>query len=91
MYRSYGDSCSVDVDQDQPCRRQVNASLHHRTPPPANMVGDFGGGAMMLAFGMVFALLDVQRGGKGTVIDAAMTDGSALSMSMIYAFHGQGW
>tara|TARA_R100000789_G_scaffold8761_1_gene12810 strand:+ start:112 stop:279 length:168 start_codon:yes stop_codon:yes gene_type:complete len=55
------------------------------------MVGDFGGGAMMLAFGMVFALLDVQRGGKGTVIDAAMTDGSALSMSMIYAFHGQGW
>jgi alpha-methylacyl-CoA racemase len=55
------------------------------------MVGDFGGGAMMLAFGMVFALLDVQRGGKGTVIDAAMTDGSALLMSMIYAFHGQGW
>tara|TARA_R100001143_G_scaffold300_14_gene930 strand:- start:2120 stop:3196 length:1077 start_codon:yes stop_codon:yes gene_type:complete len=59
--------------------------------PPANMVGDFGGGAMMLAFGMVSALLDVQRGGKGTVIDAAMTDGSALLMSMIYAFHGQGW
>ena len=55
------------------------------------MVGDFGGGAMMLAFGMVSALLDVQRGSKGTVIDAAMTDGSALLMSMIYAFHGQGW
>ena len=59
--------------------------------PPINMMGDFGGGAMMLAFGMVSALLAVQRGGKGTVIDAAMTDGSALLMSMIYSFHGQGW
>jgi alpha-methylacyl-CoA racemase len=59
--------------------------------PPINMMGDFGGGAMMLAFGMVSALLNVQRGGTGTVIDAAMTDGSALLMSMIYSFHGQGW
>ena len=59
--------------------------------PPINMMGDFGGGAMMLAFGMVAALLNVQRGGKGTVIDAAMTDGSALLMSMIFSFHGQGW
>lgn len=59
--------------------------------PPINMMGDFGGGAMMLAFGMVSALLHVQRGGDGTVIDAAMTDGSALLMSMIYSFHGQGW
>ncbi|MBQ0805498.1 CaiB/BaiF CoA transferase family protein [uncultured Sulfitobacter sp.] len=59
--------------------------------PPINMMGDFGGGAMMLAFGMVSALLHVQRGGTGTVIDAAMTDGSALLMSMIYSFHGQRW
>jgi alpha-methylacyl-CoA racemase len=59
--------------------------------PPINMMGDFGGGAMMLAFGMVSALLHVQKGGEGTVIDAAMTDGSALLMSMIYSFHGQGW
>ena len=59
--------------------------------PPINMMGDFGGGAMMLAFGMVSALLHVQRGGNGTVIDAAMTDGSALLMSMIYSFHSQGW
>ena len=59
--------------------------------PPINMVGDFGGGAMMLAFGMVSALLNVQRGGEGTVIDAAMTDGSALLMAMIYSFQGQGW
>lgn len=59
--------------------------------PPINMMGDFGGGAMMLAFGMVTALLNVQRGGHGTVVDAAMTEGSALLMSMIYSFHGQGW
>ncbi len=62
-----------------------------RPTPPINMMGDFGGGAMMLAFGMVAALLNVQRGGDGTVIDAAMTDGSALLMAMIYSFHGQGW
>ncbi len=58
--------------------------------PPVNMVGDFGGGAMMLAYGMVAALLNAARTGEGTVIDAAMTDGSALLMAMIYTFLGQG-
>ena len=58
--------------------------------PPVNMVGDFGGGAMMLAYGMVAALLSAARTGEGTVIDAAMTDGSALLMAMIYSFLGQG-
>lgn len=53
--------------------------------PPINMVGDFGGGGMMLAFGMVAALLNVARGGEGQVIDAAMTDGTAVLMAM---FHG---
>lgn len=52
--------------------------------PPINMVGDFGGGGMMLAFGMVNALLHVARGGDGQVIDAAMTDGTAVLMSMIH-------
>lgn len=46
--------------------------------PPVNYVGDFGGGAMMLAFAMVSALLAVRMGGAGDVIDCAMTDGSAL-------------
>ena len=50
--------------------------------PPLNLVGDFGGGAMFLAFGMVCALLEAQKSNKGQVIDAAMTDGSALLMSM---------
>ncbi len=58
--------------------------------PPINMVGDFGGGGMMLAFGMVSALLAVARGGDGQVIDAAMTDGSAVLMSMAHSFANSG-
>lgn len=58
--------------------------------PPINMVGDFGGGGMMLAFGMVSALLNVARGGQGQVIDAAMTDGTAVLMSMIHGMANQG-
>ncbi len=58
--------------------------------PPINMVGDFGGGGMMLAFGMVSALLHAQRTGEGQVIDAAMTDGAATLMSMIWGFRANG-
>jgi alpha-methylacyl-CoA racemase len=58
--------------------------------PPLNLVGDFGGGGMMLAFGMACALLSVQRGGRGQVIDAAMTDGSALLMAMMWGFRADG-
>lgn len=58
--------------------------------PPINMVGDFGGGGMMLAFGMVSALLNVARGGEGQVIDAAMTDGTAILMSMMHGMKAMG-
>ncbi|MEO5974536.1 MAG: CaiB/BaiF CoA-transferase family protein, partial [Ilumatobacteraceae bacterium] len=54
--------------------------------PPLNMVGDFGGGGMLLAFGVVCALLEAQKSGKGQVIDAAMVDGVAILMSMFWAF-----
>lgn len=57
-----------------------------RPVPPLNLFGDFGGGGMMLAFGMVAALLGVQRGGVGQVIDCAMTEGAATLGSMIYGF-----
>ncbi len=53
-----------------------------RPVPPVNYIGDFGGGGMMLAFGMVSALLAVKMGGTGQVIDCAMTDGSALIAGM---------
>lgn len=61
-----------------------------RPVPPLNLVGDFGGGGMLLAFGMVCALLEAQRSGKGQVVDAAMTDGAALLMAMMYGFHAGG-
>ena len=58
--------------------------------PPINLAGDFGGGAMMLAFGMVSALLAVKNGAPGQVVDCAMTDGSALLMAMMWGFRAQG-
>ena len=58
--------------------------------PPLNLVGDFGGGGMLLAFGMVCGLLEAQRSGKGQVIDAAMVDGAALLLGGIYGMAGAG-
>jgi alpha-methylacyl-CoA racemase len=59
--------------------------------PPINMVGDFGGGGMFLAFGMVSAILSAQRTGAGQVVDCAMVDGAAVLMSMIWSFRAQGF
>jgi alpha-methylacyl-CoA racemase len=47
-------------------------------PPPLNYIGDFGGGAMLLAFGVLAAVLEARASGAGQVVDAAMTDGAAL-------------
>jgi alpha-methylacyl-CoA racemase len=58
--------------------------------PPANLVGDFGGGGMMLAFGMVSAILHARSTGEGQVIDCAMIDGSALLMSMLWSLRAAG-
>jgi alpha-methylacyl-CoA racemase len=59
-------------------------------PPPLNLVGDFGGGAMMLAFGIVCALLEAKHSKRGQVIDAAMTDGSALLGALMYGMKAAG-
>jgi alpha-methylacyl-CoA racemase len=53
--------------------------------PPLNLVGDFGGGAMFAAFGIVCGLLEAQKSGQGQVVDTAMVDGAALLATMIYA------
>lgn len=58
--------------------------------PPLNLVGDFGGGALYLAFGMACGLFEARRSGKGQVIDAAMTDGAASLMAMFYGFRAMG-
>ena len=58
--------------------------------PPLNLIGDYGGGGMLLALGLVAALFETKSSGKGQVIDAAMVDGSALLMTMIYNMRGMG-
>ena len=58
--------------------------------PPLNLVGDFGGGGMLLAFGIVAALHERNSSGKGQVIDAAMTDGSAILMNAIFGIMNRG-
>lgn len=57
-----------------------------RPVPPLNLVGDFGGGGMLMAFGVCAALLEASRSGRGQVVDAAMVDGAASLMTMTYAF-----
>lgn len=57
---------------------------------PLNYIGDFGGGGMLLGFGLVCALLEAKTSGKGQVVDAAMTDGAALLSTMMYGLHAQG-
>jgi alpha-methylacyl-CoA racemase len=52
---------------------------------PLNLIGDFGGGGMYLAYGIVCALLEASKSGQGQVVDASITDGTAHLMSMIYA------
>jgi alpha-methylacyl-CoA racemase len=60
--------------------------------PPLNLVGDFGGGGMFLAFGLVCGILEAQSSGKGQVVDAAMTEGSALLANMFFSFRAtQSW
>ena len=58
--------------------------------PPLNLVGDFGGGALYLAFGIVSALLEASRSGQGQVVDAAMIDGAASLMAATYGYNAQG-
>ena len=58
--------------------------------PALNLIGDFGGGGLYLAFGMVCGLLEAQRSGKGQVVDSAMTDGSASLMTMVYGMFAAG-
>jgi len=61
-----------------------------RPLPPLNLVGDFGGGALYLALGVVAALLEAQKSGKGQVVDAAMVDGASSLMTAIYGIKAAG-
>src|SRR4029078_1062710 len=59
--------------------------------PPINLVGDFGGGGLLLAFGILAALLERGQSGKGQVIDAAMIDGAAMQMSVFVGISAMGF
>ena len=74
----------------------LNGVLHavgragERPVPPLNLVGDFGGGSMFLLVGVLAALWERERSGKGQVIDAAMVDGSSVLAAMMWAFRASG-
>lgn len=61
-----------------------------RPVPPLNLVGDFGGGGMFLAFGVMCAVFEARRSGAGQVVDASMVEGSAALMHMMHAMRAQG-
>jgi len=61
-----------------------------RPVPPLNLLGDFGGGGMFLAFGIACGLLEAQKSGRGQVIDAAMVDGSNALMATFHGFRSMG-
>jgi len=69
----------------EPLGRQGEAPV-----PPLNLVGDFGGGGMYLAFGLVCAILEARGSGKGQVVDAAMVDGAASLMTFFHGFRAMG-
>jgi alpha-methylacyl-CoA racemase len=70
----------------EPIGRKGQAPL-----PPLNLVGDFGGGGMLLAYGVVCALLEASRSGQGQVVDAAMVDGAAALMTMFHGMRAMGF
>jgi len=58
--------------------------------PPLNLVGDFGGGGMLLAFGVVSALVEAERSGRGQVVDAAIVEGASLLTTMLWGLRAAG-
>ena len=74
----------------------ITGALHaigeHGQKPaiPLNLIGDFGGGGMMLAYGLVCGILEARASGKGQVVDTSMVEGAAALMAMFYGFKGQG-
>ncbi|MGE0333263.1 MAG: CaiB/BaiF CoA transferase family protein [Ramlibacter sp.] len=74
----------------------LTGALHAMGPadrppsPPLNLVGDYGGGGMLLAFGVLAAVLEARSSGHGQVVDAAMSDGAALLMAPIYGMLARG-
>jgi alpha-methylacyl-CoA racemase len=87
----YASAAGHDINYISLAGALAHFGRHGEPPtPPLNMVGDFGGGGMLLAYGVVCALLEAQRSGEGQVVDAAMVDGSAVMMTMFWAMRSIG-
>ncbi len=74
----------------------LSGALHAIGPaekpvPPLNLIGDYGGGALYLAFGVMAAMYEVQRSGQGQVVDAGMVDGAASLMIPVIGLHASGY
>ncbi|HEY7822160.1 MAG TPA: CaiB/BaiF CoA-transferase family protein, partial [Acidimicrobiia bacterium] len=85
------DSAGHDIDYIA-----LSGALHSIGPPerpipPLNLVGDFGGGGMLLAMGLLAAIIHARSSGEGQVVDASMVDGSALLMASHHGFIADGW
>ncbi|WP_397420026.1 CaiB/BaiF CoA transferase family protein [Phenylobacterium sp.] len=73
----------------------ITGALHaigtdEKPVPPLNLVGDFGGGALYLAFGLLAGIIQARETGRGQVVDCAMSDGAASLMAMFYGMKGAG-
>jgi len=88
----YGQAAGHDINYISLAGALAHFGRHGEAPvPPLNMVGDFGGGGMFLAFGVVCALLEASKSEQGQVVDTAMVDGTAVLMTMFWSMKASGF
>ncbi len=87
----YASMAGHDIDYIALSGVLASIGTKERPVPPLNLVGDFGGGGMLLAMGVLAAVLAARESGEGQVVDAAMIDGSALLMASHHGFRADGW
>jgi alpha-methylacyl-CoA racemase len=87
----YAQAAGHDINYIALAGALAHIGRHGEAPlPPLNLVGDFGGGGMLMAYGVVCGLLEATKSGQGQVIDCAMVDGAAVLMTMFWAFKSVG-
>lgn len=87
----YAEMAGHDIDYIALSGALGSIGVPERPVPPLNLVGDFGGGGMLLALGVVAAMLNARETGEGQVVDAAMVDGSALLTISHHGYMADGW
>jgi alpha-methylacyl-CoA racemase len=87
----YAEMAGHDIDYIALSGALGSIGVSERPVPPLNLVGDFGGGGMLLALGVVAAIVSARETGEGQVVDAAMVDGSALLTVSHHGYMADGW